>query len=414
MAKGRRILIVSYYANMPGACQAEWVDDKIKSLLEKEHEITVISAICANPYQHPKIKHIRVPSISLHDFKDEVIRCKDVGLGLSWYLYLVIPIIYTLGIMIDWIQGFVTKGIGEGKWSWILSSFVAEFLIVLRHKTDSILSTGGPASAHVSSILVSKIFGKSLVIELQDPLSGGDIGRNQAARGWLCRIEKFIVKNATKTVYVTKAAAEFAEQQFHSSRIEAIYPGAWDFKISPSNFSRPNTGRYRLIHLGSLYATRTFKTIISALDLLIARGVFQETEIELLNLGHVAPEIRAEICQKSYVKISPPVGREKALRLAASYDIMLLIQNKDERSQVTIPYKTYDYLNLNNKVLGLLNSSELTQLLLEAGQMACTLEDIEGVAKILESTLKREKTLQIKGTKIDPVIQAEKLMTLVS
>lgn len=406
----KNILISSYYANMPGACQAEWLDDKIKSLLKNKHEIVLVSSVCSRPNKNSDYKHFRTPSISWHDFNDEIDRMIATKIKIDTYLKILKPVNFVIGGLFDGILKIVTKGIGEGRWSWAITSFIAIFITVIRYKVDIIFSTGGPASSHVSSIIVAKILKKPVIIELQDPLSGGDIGRNEAARGWLYKVEKFIVKNADKTVYVTKAAAEYAKLQFNSSKIEAVYPGAWDFKIYPNTSLHKNDVKLKLIHLGSLYATRTFESIINAIDLLISKGIIQETQIELLNLGHVAPDIKEVISKKSYVTILPPVDRQEALRIATDYDVMLLIQNKDERSQVTIPYKTYDYLNLNNKVLGLLNSSELTQLLRDAGQMACDLDDIECITKNLESIIKGYHVAQT--DKIDAVTQAEKLITL--
>lgn len=399
---------------MPGACQAEWADDKIKCLLEKGHQITVISSICAKPYKTSNVYHIRVPSLSAHDFKDELNRVKNGGSKLDWYLYFLIPINYILGNLIDGFQYLLTKGIGEGRWSWIATSFVAELITFIRFKPDVVVSTGGPASAHVSSIMTAKIFRKPVIVELQDPLSGGDIGRNLISAGWLYKVEKFIINHADKIVYVTKAAASYAKKQFLSPMITYLYPGAWNFKIYPSYSPKPEPRKYKLIHLGSLYATRNFRSIIGAIDLLIKREEFSELDIELLNLGHVSPEINNEIAQKSYVKIISPVNRVEALRIAADCDVMLLIQNSDNRSQVTIPYKTYDYLNLNNNILGILNSDELSSLLLGAGHLAFNLNDIDGISKGLMSILKKNLPSRSSTVPqlIDPIVQASKLIEL--
>jgi len=247
-------------------------------------------------------------------------------------------------------------------------------------------------------------------VELQDPLSGGDIGRNEQARGWLFRVERLLVAAASKTVYVTKAAAVFAARQFHSTTVRAVYPGARNFAVIAPPQSR--SGTLRLVHLGSLYATRNFKAITTAIDTLVAAGTVRELDIELINLGHVSPEIRTEISTKSYVRILPPIPRQDALEFAAGCDVTLLIQNCDERSKVTIPYKTYDYLNLGNRVLGLLNSDELTDLLVRCGHVAVPLTDAPRIAHELERLLTNAEPLLAAAVRIDPVHQAEALIDL--
>ena len=412
MDNKHKVLILSYYACMPGACQAEWLDDKIDSLLKGGYEVALISAICARRHESKNIKHWRIPSVSLIDFGDELDRIRIRGDRVPVLAYLMWPLALTMGLLLDAMQYIVTKGVGEGRWSWAFPSTLGALLLAMRFKPDTILSTGGPASAHLAGIFVSKLISTPVVIELQDPLSGGDIGRNKQARGWLYLVEKLIVSLADKTVYVTKAAAAFAANQFQSSKVFCVYPGAKDFAIMPGQRKADTNGKLRMIHLGSLYATRNFRSIIAAIDSLIESGKLTTNGIELINLGHVANEISDEILLKPYVKILPPVAREEALRIAAECEVTLLIQNSDERSKVTIPYKTYDYLNLGNGLLALLNSDELTELLARCGHIAAPLSDIDAIARRLAILLECSTARVQSKVVIDAVVQARELLAL--
>ena len=319
------------------------------------------------------------------------------------------PLVLTFGVISDLLSIAVTRGIGEGRWSWILSSVIPSLWRAMIFRPDVVLTTGGPASAHIVGILVSKITRCPVVLELQDPLSGDDIGRNPQARGWLYRVEKALIAFADKIVYVTNDAANFAIREFGTEKISAVYPGATNFNIPKPEFKND---KLKLVHLGSLYASRNFTAIIDGIDSLITDGVLSESEVELINLGHVSPEIKAEICLKSYVRILSPVPREEALRYAAGCDIMLLIQNADDRSRVTIPYKTYDYLNLKNSTLALLNSAELTALILANGHIAVNLEDMQGIKSGIKQIMNSEFQARPKLPKIDPVIQALSLVRI--
>ena len=397
---------------MPGACQAEWLDDKLDSFIKGGYEVALISATCAKRHPVNEISHWRIASLSISDYQDELHRIKERGDTVRLRDYFILPLVITLGVLIDILQYLLTKGIGEGRWSWTLPSSIAALLLALRFKPDLVLSTGGPASAHLSGIVVSKLIGIPLVVELQDPLSGGDIGRNAQSRGWLYQVEKLIVNMADKIVYVTKGAADFAATQFQSSKVVCVYPGAKDFAVKRIRDKKKGSDKLRLVHLGSLYATRNFRSIIAAIDMLVASSRLSVNDIELINMGHVASEIREEILQKSYVQILPPVGREEALQFAADCDITLLIQNSDQRSKVTIPYKTYDYLNLGTRLLGLLNSDELTDLLVRFGHVAVPLADIDAIAAhLLELLQHRNEPIRSEVT-IDAVTQANNLLSL--
>jgi LmbE family N-acetylglucosaminyl deacetylase len=410
MEDRQTILIVSYYACIPGACQAEWLDDKVDSLARAGHRVALVTATCAQRHSNDSVAHWRVPSISRVDFRDELHRIRERGEKVPLRVHLMWPAVLTLGVIADWLQHVATGGVGDGRWSWTMPGSVGVLGMIARIRPDLILTTGGPPSAHLAGVIAARLTRRPVIVELQDPMSGENIGRNPQSSGWLYRVEKLLVRSASKTVYVTKAAASFAARQFQSNTVQAVYPGARRFKVA-APASRPG-GAFRLVHLGSLYSTRNFVAITAAIDSLVSMGRLRESEIELINLGHVSPEIKAEISTRSYVRILPPISRLEALEFAASCDVTLLIQNGDERSRVTIPYKTYDYLNLGNRVLALLNSDELTELLERCGHVAVPLSDVPAIARELREMLRDAKRRDTVAVRIDPVHQARALIDL--
>jgi hypothetical protein len=211
------------------------------------------------------------------------------------------------------------------------------------------------------------------------------------------------------TAYVTEAAADFAKKEFNSTNIFAVYPGSKDFGYS---YSDDKHNGIKIVHLGSLYSTRNFDSVISAIDMLILQGSIVEGEIELINLGHVSDEERQKLKSKSYVKILQPIPRAEALEFASKCDVSLLIQHSDDRSNVTIPYKTYDYLNLRNHILALLNSSELTKLITDYGHIAISLDDVLQISRYLLD-IKSNKVKLGNTTSINYVTQANFLVDII-
>jgi glycosyltransferase involved in cell wall biosynthesis len=402
-----KLLVFSYYSNMPGACQAEWIDDKIDSLIKNGNDIALVSSTSTRK-SYFNIVNWRVPSISFSDYFDEIKRANK----LQIISILLLPVVFTLGLLFDLLLIIVTKGIGDGRWSWFISATIAGFFLALKFKPTKILTSGGPASAHLAGIIVGKLFSIPVIVELQDPLSGDGIGRNDEARGWLYKVEKFIINYADMTVYVTEEAAKFAKKQFNSLKISFVYPGSRDFGIKHNkNEKKDNSNKIQLVHLGTLYATRNFDAIIKAIDSLIEQKLLTKEEIELINLGHVGIEVIDRILTKSYVKVLPSVSREEALSFASKCDATLLIQNGDERSTVTIPYKTYDYLNINNHILALLNSDELTSLIKSSGHTAVDVNDVKAISECIMK-IKNGDTNNGEFNSIDAIIQADSLINI--
>ena len=406
--KNEKILIFSYYSNIAGACQAEWIDDKIDGLLSGGKDISLISSVSGNK-SDMNILHMRIPSISLVDYIDELRRAHLAKDLLQLSIFIIFPFVLTLGVLLDLLLIIATRGVGEGRWSWLISASIAGVYGAIRFKPNKILTTGGPASAHLAGIIIGKLFSLPVISELQDPMSGEGIGRNIQAKGWLYKVEKYIIHNANITVYVTDAAAKFAKKEFKTEKVRSMYPGAKNFGYK--HVTNKNKV-FKIVHLGSLYSGRSFDNIITAIDKMIKRGDIKENDIELINLGHVSTEERCKIIGKSYVKIYKPIPRRKALEFASKCNISLLIQHIDNRSKVTIPYKTYDYLNLGNHILALLRSNELTKLIKHHGHSALAIEDTSQISKYLFDAMNNKA--KIKKTKgIDYVAQAIQLVNTV-
>ena len=73
----------------------------------------------------------------------------------------------------------------------------------------------------------------------------------------------------------------------------------------------------------------------------------------------------------------------------SSFNISLLIQHADSRSETTIPYKTYDYINIGNPILALTNNDELSHLLSENNHIVVDVNNVilikNTIIKILNS-----------------------------
>jgi len=405
------ILIFSYYANLPGACQAEWIDDKIDAIKELNINFSIVTSPSAAKIELAT-NHYRAYSIGLKDFKDEFERCKVRKFSL-FLMYIWFPIAFLIGGVFDLIQLIVTKGVGEGRWSWIITSFISGFVLILKEgRPNYIFSTGGPASAHVSAVLLGKLFDRKVIIELQDPLSGMDIGRNVRAKGFLFLLEKYLANNVYKLVYVTKSAQKFARKQFNTDNISYIYPGARPFIDKKPKATTKKLGKLTLIHLGSLYSSRNFDTLLLAFDKIFNKKLMSPNELELINLGHVSDEIMSKIQKFNFIKVLKPVSRLEALNIASKCDILVLIQNNDSRSSVTIPYKTYDYLNLSLPILGLTNSNEIDDILTRCGgAMVAQVNDIDEITKKIIKIVRFRKEVKTRST-INYIKQARVLLNV--
>ncbi|MEH0860067.1 hypothetical protein [Halobacteriovorax sp. DPLXC-1] len=366
------VLLVSYFASRQGCCPAEWVDDKVDAFVKRGKKVTLISTITAKKIRSHNVKHIRIPSFSLSDFKEE--RAEAIhNNDFSKLNYLWIPFICVLGLVIDLLQKVLLKGIGGGRWSWAPSCLLATLYTLLIGDYRFIVTTGGPASAHLAGLFAGKISLKPIVSELQDPLVGESIGRNSRSVQMQILLEKLMVRWCSKVVFVTKAAAEESRNRNENKgNIVAIYPGSRKFNTVKNNISDKKV----FLHLGTLYSTRNLDTFLLSLDELINEEKIDPESIEVINLGDIYLDNKQEYLNRSYFNSLSLVPRQEAVGFAANADVNILVQHSDNRSNTTIPYKTYDYLNVGKPILGLLNSDELSRLLKDNGHCVSNVNNV--------------------------------------
>ncbi len=384
MLNPKSILIYSYYSNMPGVCQAEWVDDRMFAFIKAGYDASLISATSCKKHTQKKIEHIRVPALSPYGAQLEYGMIKRYHIRLPaitrWYIRI-------MASLAPFFEKIKLKS-GEGRWTWVIAALVASFKLRSIRNKEFIFSTGGPPSAHLAGILIAKIFRKKIICEFQDPLSGKDIGRNRLSQAGLRFFEKIIIKHADCTLYCTKNAMLYARGQYrrHAHKIHFVYPGSHKITNDATTIADYTGKKIRITYLGSLYQTRNMDSMMKAIGEMIIEDKSVLEKIEVHIYGNMNPDIKERIESFPFpvLHIQGFVDRETAIRKAMEADILLLIQNTDDRSITTIPFKTYDYLHTGKLVLGLVyKNEELGQMLLKYGHIVCQADDVPAIKKNL-------------------------------
>lgn len=410
----KKVLIISHMANIPGCCQAEWIDDRIFELLKRDYHISVISGSHCFKYNE-NIHHYRIPSILPYEAKAELNEIESMKIdidsrtGTMFYLKIMRQVSNSLAFL------KLSLFKGEGRWFWMFSSLFVGLRIMLFQKFDFIYTSGGPASAHLTGILLSKLFRCKLLVELQDPLTGEDIGRNQLTIKGLEQVEKFIVKNSNHIVFATKNACVSAKDRYpkQSARIDYIYPGAKKNPVGCKEEVLKMNSKLNFSYIGSLYQTRNLDNFFKALEEI---SISVPYEINLY--GWVAEDILARIkkINNNNIKIHGMISRQQAIEKAQIADVLLLVQHTDLRSKKTIPFKIYDYLNSENLIFGLTyQNEEINHLLDTHGHITSNAGDVKDIQKKLKLIFKSFQTLktQIKISKLTPEVAVNKMERIV-
>lgn len=392
------LTIVSYDSGVSGYVTSEWLDDKLRLINVLGLQPTLITRPESKLETSLELKVLKPHSLSWKDFSMEMAGGKlSPPVWPSWFLA------QTFGRVFDLMFEKLAGSYSWGKWSWIFLAFPAALFSAIRNKSRIIFTTGGPSSAHFVGLLVKKCLPKSsLYVELQDPFIGMEMALNSVSRKALLYLERILVKGATKVVFVTETAAQRARARYPEKslkrKIVSIYPGSWNFHIQrPKKFS-DTADSFTFMHVGSLYTTRNLELFFRALDSLRDSGFDLAKRVQIVNQGDLSVENQNLYISRGDFKLWSVVGRQEALVKAASADFLLLVQHADSRSEETIPYKTYDYLNLGVPIFGLTNNPELDSLISENGGFVGSSTDLDKTIAALRAALLSMNASTPKGT----------------
>lgn len=386
-------LIISYFSNIDGSAQAHWIDDRLPFIENTGIEICLISSFCGA--RHNSMLHYRAPSITPGSLKYElgfILRRRGIsGKRLKFMETLLFLPLYPFYFL----EAKILKLYGESRWEWGPFAAIIGCVICFKKNISAIYSTGGPVGAHIASGLIAKLMGIPWIAELQDPLAGEGIGRNSLSKKVLAFFEKFIFKYATKVIFCAENARLEAERRYPVDKSVTIYPGASiDLSIQREIlFNRQDNDKFIIIHAGTLYQSRNLHFFLEGLKRAISECLQLKEHFKLILLGNICTEsIKDEIDHFPFpiIKYKGLVKRKEAVIHSIQSDVLLLVQNTDERSMTTIPSKLYEYLLLGKPILGLVyKNEELKQLLEYHGHLTVPANDPDLIKQAILDLFKK-------------------------
>lgn len=394
----KKIVFISYFAGVDANCPAEWADDRLRSMEQLGEMVVVLTNYGSKLTGDDNTRIIRVPSISSDDFFHEL----DLRGGFQAVSgvgkYLILAFVHLFGGILKWGTSVLTRGGSGGKWSWLLCAIPAGIWIALSGRIDVIYCTGGPPSAYIVGLIISFITGAPLKVEFQDPLVGKEINRSRFKQRMVRIFERLILNHADLSVYVTKQAALDSQNRNPRLKNQIIfnYPGSWDFgfKGKLNKDLALESGPLKMLHLGTLYGSRNLDKLFIALDELYQEQKIKYGDIQISNLGSVYTNNLSDYLERNDFQLMPERQRIEALRIASSANYLLLIQHNDERSSETIPYKLYDYMNLNIPIILLAKNPEIKYLCEPYSSLFADCGDVGEIKKAIYSAVTLYKTSQ--------------------
>jgi glycosyltransferase involved in cell wall biosynthesis len=374
------LLFVSYRLGESkfGGVMSEYAEDKIRIANELGIKTYVVTSLDSVPIQRSNVKYYRVPCLSFIELMAQIKDLRECNQKLPLQFFLILPLAMTVGFLFDNVLKFLFKSsFGGGFWSWPITALPVVIYLKIKYRIKNLLATGS-ASSGILGALTHLMTGIKFYYEVPDPIVGVTMNYSKKRLSRIVNLESFIIHNSAKTIFNTKFAAALASSRCpeNADKITSLYPGAWKFNLQ--NIPKLDN-KITFIHVGSLYGSRNLDLFLKAVTELEELGFITAEEIRIINIGAVHLSCSEYYLSNFEFIFLPEQKRESALEIANSASVLLLIQHKDLRSQETIPFKLYDYLNLQLPILGLIDNHEIENILVNYKNFLAPTDDLASI-----------------------------------
>lgn len=257
--------------------------------------------------------------------------------------------------------------------SWWPAGVLACLKLIRHYRPAAIWSTYPVATAHLIGLTIRKITGLPWVADFRDPMVHNLRHPQFFGKAIWEGLEKAIVRNADRCVFVTKGmmldyAARFTETAPASwSVIENGYDEELFNKAERDACQCPcqHKNGVRLLHSGILYGEgRNPAFFFEALKQVVGKRR-DLVEVALRGSGDVGvyQRMAADFGLAGVVKVLQPNGYREAIAEMLHADGLILIQGSMFNKQ--IPAKAYEYLRSGRPILALMDGSGDTAGLLK-------------------------------------------------
>lgn len=210
--------------------------------------------------------------------------------------------------------------------------------ILSNRNYDLVISTSDPKTSH---LLVKKLLKKGLktnkwIQYWGDPLSGDITKKTIWPEFVLKKIEKNLLKDADKIIYVSPFTCKEAQNKFSNLKDKMKFVPIPS--INKKNFNVSLEGKMSLIYCGSYDSSiRNILPLYEAVK-------FLTDKFDMKVVGN------SDLKLSSYknIEIIPPVEKRKALEFEENGDIYVCVLNKEGTQ---IPGKLYHYATTNKPIL---------------------------------------------------------------
>lgn len=298
-------------------------------------------------------------------------------------------IIFFIDAQILWMPFAIAKGLQKIK----------------KNNIDVIVSMSQPNSLILTCYLMSKLSGKTLVLDMRDPWTNDPYFKPPTALHFKVYrwIERKAILHAKSVVVISNSMKEAIVRYLPSEadKIKVI-PNGYDSEDMIVRDKKVND-KVIINYTGSLYFHHepALRLFIDSIEKAITKDASIRKKLKIRFVGNVEDSNKIIIQNSSISSLFDLKGyvkHKEAIEYTLEADVLLLFIKLDldrDKDTVTIPGKFFEYLGSRKPILYIGPKSETSDIIKETGQGWCPNLDINSIGEIIKDITSNDKDIRI-------------------
>ncbi|MDX1529993.1 MAG: glycosyltransferase, partial [Rhodothermales bacterium] len=230
--------------------------------------------------------------------------------------------------------------------------------VIAEEGIDAVLTSGPPHSVHLTGGLLQRLTGRPWIADFRDPWTDlayyAALPQSAPTRALERALERAVLRRADRVVTVSPAWRDLLRAKVERpDRAFRVIQNGFD----PEDFGpppEPSTDQFTVVHVGSLYGSRSPEALWEALSQLRHEGATPRLRLRLV--GRVGAEVLAALTAQGLEPITEHVPyrpHREAVEEMQRATVLLLIMEPSRHERGLITGKLYEYLAAARPVLGI-------------------------------------------------------------
>jgi glycosyltransferase involved in cell wall biosynthesis len=224
------------------------------------------------------------------------------------------------------------------------------------NKVDVVITTGPPHSMHLIGMGLKRRTGIPWVADFRDPWTDIDFYRDLLLTRWADRRHKKLEKKVLESADHVIAVSPGMTKAFKAMGIRHVSTITNGYDTEPAGHGVPGSGKFTLLHLGSLPSSRNPAILWEALSMLVKENADFASNLEIRLIGKADRVVR-ETVEKyelgAYVVWQDFVPHDETPGIMTRASVLLLCINNTPNAGGILTNKFFEYLSANRPIVAL-------------------------------------------------------------